>query len=137
MTFSDTLRLLIYGFSAGIITSCGYFALFMTVGVVNRFVQFTHTADKEKLYENVIIIGVILGSFLCMYKGYKIIPQGILTVYFLFAGCFSGCFLLSLAEATKGIPVFIRRSRLRTGFVIIIMFLALGKGLGSLFYFCS
>ena len=135
MMYSNVIRLLIIGFSAGIFTSCGYFALFMTVGVINRFVQFTHTADKEKFYESIVITGVVLGNFICLFDAVKILPVVFWIFFSLFAGSFTGCFLLSLAEAVKGIPVFIRRGRIRTGFVIIIMFLALGKALGSLFYF--
>ena len=137
MTYSNIIRLIVIGLSAGLFTSCGYFALFMTVGVINRFVQFTHTADKEKFYECVVITGVILGNFICLFDAVKILPVALWIAFALFAGSFSGCFLLSLAEAVKGIPVFIRRGRIRTGFTIIIFFLALGKALGSLFYFCS
>lgn len=136
MTF-DVVKLVIFGIGAGVFTSCGYFALFMTVGVINRFEQFSHTADREKWYEDCVILGVALGNIICLYDAVKILPNMFWCVFLLFTGCFSGCFLLSLAEAVKGIPVFVRRSRIRCGFTIIIFFLALGKGLGSLFYFVS
>lgn len=126
----------LFGLSAGLITACGYFALFMTIGVLNRFIQFTHTADREKHYENVVILGVFIGNIFSL-CGAQILSHSAWAVFSLFAGCFSGCFLLSLSEAVKGIPVFIRRTRIRMGFTIILLFLALGKGLGSLFYFNS
>ena len=59
----------------------------------------------------------------------------VIAVYGVFAGIFIGCFLVSLAETVKSIPIFVRRARLTTGLCIVIIFFALGKGIGSLFYF--
>lgn len=135
MMWFDIFRLILFGLCAGLITSCGYFSLFIAVGVINRFVQFTHTADKIRHYENMVIAGVFLGSFVCLINPFRFLPGVFWIVFMLFSGCFSGCFLLSLSEAVKGVPVFARRVRLTTGFTIILFFLALGKGLGTLFYF--
>ena len=62
MTWNEVLLIVLFSFGAGFVTSCGYFALFMTVGVISRFVQFTHTAGKERLYENLVITGVTIGN---------------------------------------------------------------------------
>lgn len=137
MTWNEVLLIVLFSFGAGVVTSCGYFALFMTVGVISRFVQFTHTAGKERLYENLVITGVTIGNVFFTFTPREFLPSAVWVVFSVFAGMFTGCFLIALAEAVKGIPVFARRVRLRTGFVIILFFLALGKALGALFYFSS
>lgn len=133
----NNFRQCLFGLSAGLITSCGYFALFFAIGVITRFIQYSHTAGSERIYENAVILGVVFGNIFGLFYPVYIIPRVLLVIFFLFAGIFSGCFLMSLSEAVKGIPVFARRARLRTGFTVIIFFIALGKGLGSLFYFIS
>ena len=59
----------------------------------------------------------------------------ILAVYGLFAGIFVGCLAIAIAEMLDSIPIFARRSRFRHGIGIAILCMALGKTLGSLFYF--
>ena len=46
MMWNEFLLIVLFSLGAGFVTSCGYFALFMTVGVISRIVQFTHTAEK-------------------------------------------------------------------------------------------
>ena len=137
MMWNEFLLIVLFSLGAGFVTSCGYFALFMTVGVISRIVQFTHTAGRERFYENLVITGVTVGNAFFTFTPYEFLPSAVWVVFSVFAGMYMGCFLISLAEAVKGIPVFSRRARLRTGFVIILFFLALGKGLGALFYFSS
>lgn len=61
-----------------------------------------------------------------------------LLFYFLF-GVFSGIFLggwiLALAEVADMFPVFTRRIRLTQGLPLIILFIALGKLTGTLFFY--
>ncbi|MDD6234476.1 MAG: stage V sporulation protein AB [Lachnospiraceae bacterium] len=133
---NDILIIAIFGLGAGAVTAGGYFAVVTSVGVVTRFAQYTNTADRIRLYESLIMTGAILGNILFVFGPQLGIWGGVLAVFGLFAGIFTGCFLMSLAETVKGVPIFIRRARLTTGLCILVIVLAVGKSLGSFFYFC-
>ena len=59
----------------------------------------------------------------------------ILAVFGIFAGMFVGCFAIAIAEMLDTIPIFTRRIQLGKGMGIVMLFLALGKTMGALFYF--
>jgi stage V sporulation protein AB len=125
-----------FGLGAGAVTAAGYFAIIAAVGVVTRFAEYTKTASKIRLYEIVLSLGAIVGNYLIIFRPtygldfWIIVPVGIL------CGMFTGCFLLSLAEVIKGFPVFLRKAKIQKGISVIIIALAFGKTLGSIFYFC-
>ena len=129
--------LILFAFGGGVATAGGYFAIIATVGVSTRFAQYTHTAGKIRLYELMVICGAALGNIAFVFMPPLAFPAWIMVPAVLFMGVFTGCFLVSLAEALKGIPIFVRRARLTTGLCLIIVFFALGKGLGGLFYFLA
>ena len=152
--FSMTLKYLItifafFGF--GLLSSGGVFTVFVTVGLVPRFADKTHTAHKIILYENSIVAGAIGGCILSVYSEWfmhafgetalRLVPQWavwshwILGVFGIFAGMFVGCFAIAIAEMLNTIPVFTRRISLGKGVGIVMLFLALGKTAGSLIYF--
>lgn len=54
-----------------------------------------------------------------------------------FMGMFVGCLALAIAEMLNSIPIFARRIGFRHGLGIAVLFVALGKLAGSLFYFWS
>ena len=124
-----------FGLSAGVATASGYFALIASIGVIARFAQYTNTANRIRWYESMIIIGAAVGNALFVFMPHIVVWNWVIAVYGVFAGIFIGCFLVSLAETVKSIPIFVRRARLTTGLCIVIIFFALGKGIGSLFYF--
>ncbi len=124
-----------FGLSAGVATASGYFALIASIGVITRFAQYTNTANRIRWYESMIIIGAAVGNALFVFMPHIVVWNWVIAVYGVFAGIFIGCFLVSLAETVKSIPIFVRRARLTTGLCIVIIFFALGKGIGSLFYF--
>lgn len=125
----------IFGFAGGAISASGFFAILTIVGVINRFAKVTHTAKHIKLYEDMIIIGATLGNVLVLFK--LVIHVGMVgcAVFGLISGIFIGSFLVCLAETIKALPIFIRRVRISNGLGYIILFLAFGKGIGSLMYF--
>ena len=130
------LLLIITGVSGGAVTAAGFFAVIAAVGVINRFADYSKTAFGIRIYEIVLCAGGILGNLLFIFTpGIRL--WGWLTILAgLAVGMFIGCFLLSLAEAVKGLPVFWRRIRLQKGISIAIIAFAIGKTVGSLFYFC-
>ena len=135
----------------GLLSSGGVFTVFVTVGLVPRFADKTHTAHKIVLYENSIVAGAILGCLFSVYPdlikdfggkmALAVIPDWgvwgnvILAVFGIFAGMFVGCFAIAIAEMLNTIPIFTRRIRLGKGVGIVMLCLALGKTVGSLIYF--
>lgn len=51
----------------------------------------------------------------------------------LFAGIFVGSLAMSLAESLKVIPIMFKRTKLATGIPVIVVMIALGKGLGTFY----
>ena len=135
----------------GLLSSGGIFTVFVTVGLVPRFADKTHTAKKIVLYENCIVAGAVLGCIFSVYGDFFIEKFGkaalstipdwglwgnlILAVFGIFAGMFVGCFAIAIAEMLNTIPIFTRRISLGKGVGIVMLCLALGKTVGSLIYF--
>ena len=82
-----------------------------------------------------IVAGAVLGN---LFQLFKIrIPGGqiFLGAYGLFAGIFTGCWAMALAEILNVFPIFMRRARLVRYLVVFVLMVALGKGIGELFFF--
>lgn len=128
--------LVVVGIGGGAVTAAGYFAVLASVGVITRFADYTNTANRIRLYEILLCLGGITGNILLIFKP-DIRLWGMLTIVFgILIGIFIGCFLLSLAEAVKGLPIFLRKGKIQKGISLIIISFAIGKTIGSLFYFC-
>lgn len=123
------------GLCAGIIVACGLVGLLIGLSITPRFAGITHTADKILCYENAAILGAILGNLAFVYQWHLPIGKIGLIVYGLFAGMYLGSWILALAEMANVFPIMMRRIKLRMGLPIVIIFIALGKVLGSLYYF--
>ena len=147
----EALLVIFSFFGFGLLSSGGVFTVFVTVGIVPRFADKTHTAHKIMWYENCIVAGVILGCLCSVYKenikewggvaGLSIVSRpelwgGLLLVVFgIFAGMFVGCFAIAIAEMLDSIPIFTRRISFRHGLGCMVLSVALGKLCGALFYF--
>lgn len=133
--------------------AAGVFILLVTVGLVPRFAGKTHTSNKIMLYENMVILGAISGSFLTIFERYchvgaflqERMPGAIniitgagnvlLAVFGVFAGMFVGSLALAIAEMLDAIPIFARRVSFRHGIGLAVLAMAAGKLCGSLLYF--
>ncbi|MBQ9989959.1 MAG: stage V sporulation protein AB [Lachnospiraceae bacterium] len=149
----------------GLLSSGGVFTVFVSVGLVPRFADKTHTADHIIKYENAIVAGSVLGCIFSIYHevfipffsalgrtqlvgngplmAEGIFGQGlcwgdlILGVFGLFAGMFVGCFAIAIAEMLNTIPISVRRIGLGRGAGIVLLAIALGKTAGSLIYYLA
>ena len=138
-------------FGFGLLSSGGVFTVFVTVGIIPRFADKTHTAKKIVWYENCIVAGTIAGCLCSVYKENikelggiaalsmvskpELWGELLLAVFGIFSGLFVGCFAIAIAEMLDTIPIFTRRIQLGKGVGIVMLFLALGKTIGALFYF--
>ena len=134
----------------GLLSSGGVFTVFVTVGLVPRFADKTHTAHKIILFENCIVAGAVMGCLFSVYPafftemlgkvsamitGWEEVGNIMLSVFGIFSGMFVGCFATAIAEMLNTIPIFTRRIRLGKGVGIVMLGIALGKTLGALIYF--
>ncbi|MGN0346615.1 MAG: stage V sporulation protein AB [Lachnospiraceae bacterium] len=140
------LLLLIASLGFGLLASGGVLTVLVSVGLVPRFIQRAHSGKHITLLENFIIAGTIFGE---LWSVFPISPSlsgwlGTLFLLFfgLFAGTFEGCVALAIAEMLNTIPIAERRLRGRyhiavNGMKPFITAVALGKMLGSLWYFMN
>lgn len=124
------------GLAAGGAVAAGTFAFVVMLGVIPRMVGRSKTAQEIMWYENAIILGGILGNLVSVFLSIKI-PFGhvFLGLYGIASGIFVGCNAMALAEALKTFPIVFRRLHMKMGLKYLILFLALGKTIGSLLYF--
>lgn len=131
--------MLFSGLSAGGIVAAGVFAFLAIIGVFPRLIGKTKTKNHILLYENLIILGGILGNLLDLYEFHLpiggFLGQALLLTFGVAVGIFVGCLVMSLAETLNALPVIVRRIHLTVGLQYIILAVALGKLAGSLWYF--
>lgn len=135
----ERLFLALLGGSFGLMTAGGVFTVLLAVGLIPRFAGKTHTGNRVFLYENMVILGTILGGAMSVFEP-SVAPMGSLGALFvvcygLFAGIFIGSLAMAIAEMLNSIPIFARRIGFRHGLGIVVSAMALGKLAGSLFYF--
>ena len=147
--------LIFSGISFGLLSSAGVFTVFSAVGLVPRFAGKTHSAKRIFLYENMIILGTVIGGAFSLWPEYwkrmmssltirlgrletvNILQNLSLVVIGLFSGMFVGCLALSIAEMLDSIPIFARRIGFRHGIGLAILGVAAGKLCGALFFFAK
>lgn len=125
--------LAIIGFAGGLVVAAGVFAFITLLGVLNRLASKTNTAKHILLYENMVILGGILGNTWFIYQWD--IPFGIigLILFGLFSGIFVGCQAMALAEVLDVIPIFAKRIKIKYGMPYIVASIAFGKAVGAFF----
>lgn len=122
----------ILGFCGGAIVAGGYIALVVKVGIITRMSARTKTASYSRWYEDMLVCGAVLGSLYSVFH-WKLPGKWLFLVpYGFFAGIFTGCLAIALAEIVNAFPIFSRRIRLKQGLSWILIALALGKLMGSL-----
>lgn len=140
-------------FSFGLLAAAGVFTVLSAVGLIPRFAGKTHSAKEIWLYENMVMVGTIVGCIFSVFDRYlqvgawldqtwpgldwlwEALGQGFLGISGLFYGMFVGCLALAIAEMLDSIPIFTRRISFRHGLGCVVLAMAVGKLCGSLFYF--
>ena len=146
----------ICAFSFGAICSAGVFTVLVSVGLIPRFAGKLSIAKHIMIFEEMVVFGTMFGGFFSIFPKFGELGDFILKnqvfgalsgeiwriggasfciAYGVFAGMFVGCLALAIAEMLDSIPIFARRSGFREGIGIVIIFIALGKVIGSLIYF--
>lgn len=123
------------GLCAGGVVSCGLIGLIIGLSVIPRYAGITHTADKIFWYENATIAGAITGNLVFLFQWELPVGNVGLGIYGLFSGIYLGSWILALTEMANVFPILVRRMKLQKGLPAAILCIALGKVLGSLYYF--
>lgn len=127
----------IIGLGCGVIVAGGVFGLITKLKLITRFADVTHTTSYLNHYESSVLWGATIGNIVFLFPMNMNIPfANIIFISFsLFTGIFVGCLATALAEALNVTAVFSRRLRLHSFLGLIMVSSALGKLMGSLFYF--
>lgn len=129
------------GFCAGTGVAAGTFAFLLVIRVIPRMIQKAKLQHKIILIENTVAAGVLFGTILSLFAWKKqlfssALGQILLILFGLSAGNFVGCTAVALAEILDTFPIFFRRLKLKQGLCQeLVTAMALGKLIGSLFYF--
>ena len=141
--FLKSLFLILVGFCSGTGIAAGTFAFLLVIRVIPRMVQKAKLEHKVIFIENIVFRGLVFGTILSLFSWKKkwilaILGRSILTLYGLSAGMFVGCLAVALAEILDTFPIFFRRLHIKESFASIMIFvMALGKMIGSLFFFLT
>lgn len=141
--YLDSLILIIIGVGAGLGVAAGTFAFFLVIRVIPRMIQKGKLEDKIIFIENTVILGTLFGTILSIFTWkkrllFRLLGDTLLAVYGLSAGIFAGCIAVALAEILDIFPIFFRRLKLKeSDNEMFLWVMAVGKMLGSLFYFLT
>lgn len=135
MEIWNLIVMVVIGISSGLMVSGGLFTVLLTVGLIPRFAGKTHTGRHVKIYETATILGTMFFCLMQLFEWEIPLTQVFLGCFGLFAGIFVGSLAVAIAEMLDGIPIFARRIQFRRGLGIVILFLAIGKTIGSFYYF--
>lgn len=139
--------LAISGLSAGFLTAAAYVAFIAMLGVFPKIAAKTNTAKQCILYENCLMIGILLSTLLqfCVTYESSTLPQSAviphtlglisLSLIGLFGGIYIGFLIGGLSEVLNVVPTYARKAHIKKYAGLIIICLALGKGAFSLLFF--
>jgi len=150
----------IVGGCFGVLAASGVLTVLTAVGLVPRYVGRVHEAKHILLFENMIILGTMGGTFVTLFsplasgsdmkllsmmsqigeklkifEAVNLIGSGLESLYGFFSGIFVGTLALAIAEMLDSFPIYFRRARLGGGLRIILLAVALGKMTGAFLYF--
>ena len=125
----------IAGLCGGAVVAVALAAFIIELGIIPRFAGITHTANHIFLYENCLMLGSFLGNLIYIY--HLSVPFGKIFagVTGFFFGMFLGGWISALVEVVNVFAVMARRLGLKKGIGWIVICIAVGKTLGSLFQF--
>ena len=124
-----------FGLCFGVVIASGVVAFIISLGIVPRYAGITRTAEHIMLYENMAILGAVTGNILCLLP-YEI-PIGWigLLLFGTFSGIFLGSWIIALGEVVDIYAIMFRRTGIVKGVALVIISMAVGKVLGSLWFF--
>lgn len=138
---SKEILLIVIGLCFGALAASGVLTVLMAVGLMPRYAGRSHEAKHILLFENMIILGTMCGTFVSLFgiyadgQGLGLLGTMIQSLYGIFSGIFVGTLALAIAEMLDALPIFFRRTGITKGISLIIFAVALGKMVGAFLYF--
>ena len=133
MDILQETALAIIGFAGGVSVAAGTFALITALGIIPRLASRMGVAEHVYKLESAIVLGGTIGSLLSVYHFPMRIGDVGIIIFGLFAGIFVGCLSMALAEAIRVFPILCQRINLNYGIYLLILMMAAGKALGTLY----
>ncbi len=123
------------GLASGLAVAAGLFSFIIFVGIIPRIVGKSRTARDVMAYEDAALLGASLGNLISVFGLEVPLGTPLIAVYGISAGIFTGCLAVALAEILNAFPILFRRFRIKEGLSWALFFMALGKALGSLYFY--
>ena len=123
------------GLASGSAVSAGVFSFIISVGIVPRIIGKSRTASDIMVYENMVLLGGTFGNVLSLFSPGMFGGIWVIIVFGLSAGIFTGCLAVALAEILNTFPIMFRRFGVKEGLPWIMVFMALGKMAGAIYFY--
>jgi stage V sporulation protein AB len=127
------LGVIFIGFAGGLSVGAGYVAFLTVLGIIPRLTQLTKTMKMIHKYEGSIVMGAIVGTLAILQEPQFYFSPIFLVFIGLAGGTFVGMMTAALTEVLNVWPILAKRLGVEDKIVILMMALALGKIVGSLF----
>lgn len=131
----ENVGLCIIGLSCGMTVAAGIFAFVTMLNVIPRLAHRTGTAIHLYGYENAIILGGTTGNILDLFVRNFPVTQAGLVLFGICSGVYVGCLAMALAENLRVIPIFVKRMKMRKGLPAVLLAMAIGKLVGTIFQY--
>jgi stage V sporulation protein AB len=128
-----SLFIIFIGLAGGLSVGAGYVAFLTVLGIIPRLTQLSKTMKKIKMYEWAVVLGAVAGTIAFLQEPHLHLPSFILIGFGLAGGTFVGMMAAGLTEVLNVWPILAKRIGVEEKIVILMMALALGKIVGSLF----
>ncbi|MDX8359749.1 MULTISPECIES: stage V sporulation protein AB [Bacillaceae] len=122
------------GFAAGLAVGSGFVAFLTVLGVIPRLMQLSKTEKYVRVYEWGVILGAVMGGWISLHDNTFLLPIFFIILIGLLNGVFVGLLAAALTEVLNVLPILAKRVGVVDQIVVLLMAIALGKVVGSLFH---
>lgn len=121
------------GFAGGIAVGSGFVAFITVLDILPRLLQMTKSQDYIRWYEFAIVLGVLVFTLVDFFDWVLFGFTWLTLLIGLFMGLFIGMLAGALTEVVNVIPILSRRLKMQHYLFQLILAMAIGKTIGSLF----
>ncbi|MCI8282036.1 MAG: stage V sporulation protein AB [Lachnospiraceae bacterium] len=125
------------GLASGFAVSAAVFAFVITLGIIPRFAAKSRTSSHILTYENAIFLGGVCGNLISVFGFCLPFGLGLLCIFGLSAGIYTGCLAVALAEILNTFPIMFRRTKMKEGQNWVLVAMALGKMAGAFYFYAN
>lgn len=127
------LFVILLGLAGGLSVGAGFVSFLTVLGIIPRLTQLSKTMKMIQLYEWAIVLGALIGTIAILQEPHFHFTPNVLIVFGLAGGIFVGMLAAALTEVLNVWPILAKRIGIDDKIVILLMALAFGKIVGSLF----